>query len=528
MRHTASDEEAVKEGCHFSEEHAERATRFIETYCTPSTLGTTITLLPWQRDLVRSLFGWRRGDRPRFRRATISTAKKNGKTVLLSALLLYGMLGGITSSPFVVSASTSRENASQVYRELAHSIRTNAKLDKLCRCLDSYKEVRCRDKNARYRAFSADAGASEGENISLCCIDEVHAHVSDRLYRSLEYSSIARPEGLFVNISTAGSDLGHFWYETFRFAQQVQSGDIIDTTLLPYICTPDESDDIEDPKTWRKSNPSLGVSFSEEDFRRDYQRAKTGGTADLISWKRYRLNQWTTEEDAFIDGAKWDRCLAPMTDAELRNYPLYVGADLSMVTDPSSVACCWVLPDRKFYVKSHAWVCEQGVRNREQTNLPKYQLFAADDVMSITKGDCIDLLAVRKFIEHLRQNYNLKECVFDSYNCIEMAGELMNQGITVFRQPQNHKHYTAPCKDFSVAVDEGRIKHDGNRLLRWCLINTRLDVDSYGNCKPDRASSTEKIDAAVATLMAFGRAVTASVANRPSVYETRGLRIIKR
>jgi phage terminase large subunit-like protein len=524
-----SDIKALEEGCYFDPDAADRAVRFIEGYVIPSTIGKPIRLLPWQAEgVVRPLFGWKRPDgRLRYRRATISTAKKSGKTVLVSSLLAYGMLGGLCPSPFVASASTSRENASQVYRELAFSIRKNKKLNALCKCLDSLKEIRCKSKDARYRAFSADAGASEGENLSLCVNDETHAHVSDRLYRSLEYSTVARADGLFINCSTAGADQGHFWYDVFKYAQGVQSGEIIDTSSLPFICTiPDEAD-IEDPAVWKLTNPSLGVSFSEEDFRRDYERAKAGGTADLLSFKRYRLNMWCRAEDSFIDPAKFDLCFGPVTEAELKDKPLFVGADLSQTTDPCSVSCVWALGERKYFVRSHAWVCEEGVRRREQTNLPKYRQFQAEGTMTITPGTVNDYRRIKEHIQQLRQRYNLKEVIFDQYNAIEMATELMGDGLTVFRQPQNHRHYTAPMKEFEITLNEGRLQHDGNKLLRWALANTHLDVDAMGNCKPSRDKSLDKVDPAISTLMAFGRAVEVTVmGSKPSVYEGRGIFVL--
>lgn len=524
--YTASDHKAIEEGCYFDDASADRAVRYIEEYCTPSTLGVKIKLLPWQRDrIVRPLFGWKRADhRLRFKRATISMAKKNGKSLLSSAILSYAMFGGLCQSPFVASASTSRENASQIYRELAFSIRHHPKLKPICKCLDSSKEIKCRSKDARYRSFSADAGASEGENLSLCLVDETHAHQSDRLYRSLEYSTVARPDGLFVNVSTAGSDQGHFWYEVSRYASAVQSGEIIDTSLLAYVATTPEDADIEDPASWALSNPSLGTAFSTEDFRRDLDRAKAGGTADLLSFRRYRLNQWCRASDSYIDPIKYDRCLAPMTDAELAGLPLYVGCDLSQVADPSSISCVWSLPDKRYYVRNHSWVCEEGVRRREQTNLPKYRTFEADQVMTITPGTVNDYRKIKAHLLDLRTRYNLKEIIFDQFNALEMCAELMAEGITVYRQPQAHKYYTSPMKDFEVAITEGRILHDGNRLLRWALANTRMDIDKDGNCKPSRDKSLDKIDPAVSTLMSFGRAVACAVSSKIP-YQDRGVLI---
>jgi phage terminase large subunit-like protein len=522
--YSESDRKALEEGAYFDEAQADKAVRFIETYAIPSTVGKPIKLIPWQRDIVRRLYGWRLKDgRRRFKKVIISTAKKNGKTLLQSGILLYELAGNTTPSPFVVSASTTRENAGQVYRELAFSIRNNDKLNAICRCLDSYKEIRAKQKNARYKAFSADAGGAEGENISALLVDELHAHVSDRLYRALEYATIARPDGFTAIVSTAGRDQSTLWFDLFRYAQGVQDGSIIDTSVLPYICTAPLEADIEDPAVWRQANPSLDVAFSEDDFRRDLDRAKQEGTAGLLSFRRYRLNQWCQAEDAFIDPAKFDLCLSPMSDEQLKGFPLFVGCDLSQTTDPCAVSCVWALPDRRFYLRSHGWVCQEGVKRREETNLPKYEAYKADGHFTITSGTANDYRAIRSHLMELRRAFNLKEVVFDQYNALEMTAELMAEGITVYRQPQNHKHYTAPVKEFEIALTEGRVKHDGNKALRWALSNTRLDVDTYGNAKPSREKSTDKIDLSIATLMAFGRAVCENVnaQHRRSVYDER-------
>lgn len=518
---TASDREAVRQGCTFDTDAAERAVRFIETYAVPSTLGKPIKLIPWQRSFVERLYGWRlpSGTR-RHKKAILSTAKKNGKTLLQSGILLYEMLGTGTAAPFCVSASTTRENAGQLYRELAFSIRHNPKLARLCKCLDSGKEVRNKDKNRpafRYKAFSADAGAAEGENISALVVDELHAHVSDKLYRSLEYATIARPDGLVIVISTAGSDPSSLWADLFKYAQGVQAGDIVDTSLLPLVYSAPADADVDSPQTWYAANPSLGVSFSEDAFRRDLEAAKREGTAALLSWRRYRANSWVRADDSYLDPAVWDRCCGPVSEDVLRAAPLYVGVDLASTTDPCSVSCVWVLPNRRYYVRNHAWVCEDGVRRREQTNLPRYQTYAADGVLTVTKGSSADYWAVRSHVQDLAARYDVRAVVFDMHNAIEMTNELQAGGLRVERQSQYHRYYTAPVKEFELAVKEGRVSHDGNKMLRWALANTKLSVNADGDCKPDRGRSTDKIDPCVSTLMAFGRAVTEGSAAVPQV-----------
>ena len=123
------------------------------------------------------------------------------------------MLGAGVVAPFVASASTTKGNATQVYEQLAACIGRNKKLKAACRLIEYQKRIKVPDRRGEYRAFSADAPAAEGENLSAVIVDEVAAHRSPRLYRALEYATIGRPDGGFqVIISTAGDDLGHWYY----------------------------------------------------------------------------------------------------------------------------------------------------------------------------------------------------------------------------------------------------------------------------------------------------------------------------
>ena len=64
-------------------------------------------------------------------------------------------------------------------------------------------------------------------------------------------------------------------------------------------------------------------------------------------------------------------------------------------------------------------------------------------------------------------------------------------------------------------------------MLRWMMDNIHIRLDPAGNIKADKEKSTEKIDGAVATIMALDRAIrNGAVVNAESVYESRGLLFI--
>ncbi len=69
---------------------------------------------------------------------------------------------------------------------------------------------------------------------------------------------------------------------------------------------------------------------------------------------------------------------------------------------------------------------------------------------------------------------------------------------------------------------EERIAHGGHKVLRWMMDNVYIRQDPAGNIKMDKEKSTEKIDAAVATVMALDRAIR-NQGSEGSVYDGRGI-----
>ena len=89
----------------------------------------------------------------------------------------------------------------------------------------------------------------------------------------------------------------------------------------------------------------------------------------------------------------------------------------------------------------------------------------------------------------------------------------------LFSKPtEKHRLTTQPLEE--------RIAHRGHPVLRWMMDNIYVRTDPAGNIKPDKEKSTEKIDGAVATIMALDRAIRCGNDKTESVYDSRGLLFI--
>ena len=99
-------------------------------------------------------------------------------------------------------------------------------------------------------------------------------------------------------------------------------------------------------------------------------------------------------------------------------------------------------------------------------------------------------------------------------------------GFTVVPMGQGFASMSPPTKELMNLVLQKRFVHDGHPVLRWNMDNICIRTDPAGNIKADKSKSTEKIDGAIATIMALDRAIRCGNDNSASVYDDRGIFII--
>lgn len=521
---TEADRLAVAAGYYWDAAQADRVIRFAEKYIAPKYTRGAFQLFEWQRRFLMSLYGWRKpnGTR-RFRWAVLHVPKKNGKTLLVSVIAAYEMFAAGEPDALVVSASTCGENAKQVYEQLAATIEKREELAAIARPVESKRKIVVPKKGAEYRALSAEGRSHEGYNCSCVIVDEAHAHRSQALFNCLRYSTAGRANGLVVIISTAGDDLTHFYYGFVRRARNVVAGLDTDPTFYAEVYEADpEKDDLADPAVWKRCNPSLDLypGYDTETLRGDYLGAKDQ-VAEWLNFQRYRLNIFRRDEDqAWIDLPTWDRLAVPVPDAELVGRPCFLAFDGSQTTDPSTVAAVWRTGEQTFHVKSWAWVAEEGVRKREQTNLPRYEQYAEAGCMTITDGGQMDKWAIRQHIRAVRDaGHDIQAVALDATGWQVWGAELRDDdGFEMAAFPQRMEFFAEPTREFAAAVAAGTLTHDGGAWLRNCIHSVRLVTDMENRSRPARRKSVDKIDGAVAAVMAFGLAYksTAPDAGRDS------------
>lgn len=88
-----------------------------------------------------------------------------------------------------------------------------------------------------------------------------------------------------------------------------------------------------------------------------------------------------------------------------------------------------------------------------------------------------------------------------------MVQNLEGMGFTVVPFGQGFKDMSPPTKELIKLTLEKKLAHGGHPVLRWMMDNIFIRQDPAGNIKADKEKSTEKIDGAIATIMALDRAI---------------------
>lgn len=510
---------------------ADYAVAFIENLChTKGTwAGKPFELIDWQEQIIRDLFGTLKPNGYRqFNTAYIEIPKKQGKSELAAAVALLLTCGDGEERAEVYGCAADRQQAAIVFDVAADMVRMCPALSKRVKILASQKRLIYTPTNSFYQVLSAEAYSKHGFNIHGVVFDELHTQPNRKLFDVMtKGSGDARMQPLYFLITTAGTDTHSICYETHQKAKDIIEGRKIDPTFYPVIYGADESDDWTDPKVWKKANPSLDITVGIDKVKAACESAKQN-PGEENAFRQLRLNQWVKQAVRWMPMEKWDKCAFSVDEDELEGRVCYGGLDLSSTTDITAFVLVFPPLDEedKYIILPYFWIPEENLTLRVNRDHVPYDVWERQGYLQTTEGNVVHYGFIEKFIEKLGERFNIREIAFDRWGAVQMVQNLEGMGFTVVPFGQGFKDMSPPTKELMKLVLEQKIAHGGHPVLRWNIDNIYIRTDPAGNIKADKEKSTEKIDGAVATIMALDRAIRCGNDHGVSVYDERGLLFI--
>jgi len=259
-----------------------------------------LQLLTWQRYALRYALACDRAGVPAWRHVVLSTARQNGKTTLVRALLDWSLMLPGPLWQTVIGLAYDRRQAARIYHDVLVDV------EGLGAYVTMYNGIRG-PAGTYYDVASREARNNlRGLSVDLAVFDEVATHATTDVFDALLPTMATRPTALLVGLSTAGSEhsvLLRDWYDTG--VRAAAGGIPIPGYGMLWWAAP-EGASPDDPAAIAAANPSLRELLQPRALA--YERARLGDGA----WARERLNLWTVSEESIIPGPYWHARTDPL------------------------------------------------------------------------------------------------------------------------------------------------------------------------------------------------------------------------
>lgn len=466
-------------------------------------------LTPVQCFQFAAIMGFRSEGRRVVREAVLYVPRKFSKTTSSAAFAVYDLLYGDSNAESYTGANSS-DQAKKCFDVIRGCVR---KLDpRGLRYVVNEQVVKSRrsDRQAFCQCLTANARTKDGLNASTVIMDEYSQARDSGLLTVLTTSMGVRENPLTVIITTASDVFDGPFYQMLQGCKRVllEDGDGGggDDSLFAHLFEPDVGDPEDSEATWRKVHPHMGVTVSEDFYRREWHKARRDGAEALLAFRTKLLNVYTVNErKSWIPATLAREISVPFDAMALPGRPdAMVAIDLSESDDFSAVTAGVYFPDwRGFRFHTSYFFPEGALPGHPNERL--YRAWAEGGHLTLTPGAAIDYRVIVEHVMGLSRRLRVLGVGYDSWKSTECVNMLRAAGgaAAVKSVSQTYGAFTAPVETFEHGVKTGKIEINDNPINWYCFGNAVLDYDRMENCKPVKRRHNDKIDGVVTMLMSL-------------------------
>lgn len=486
-------------------EKAARVCRFIELlpHIEGAKAGQALALEPWQIFRLTAVFGWVKRDTGtrRFRKAYTEVPRGNGKSTESAALGLYMAFADGEGGAEAYSAATKKDQAKEIWEPAWHMVRKSEGLQRRFGVKTAAHAIHQLSTASRFVPLSADDDSLDGLNIHIALIDELHAHKTRGVHDVLETGLGKRTQSMLWEITTAGFNRTGICYEVRTYITKILERVIEDESYFGIIYTIDEDDDWTAEEALVKANPNWGVSV-DIDMVRSSQRKAMQLPSAVNNFLIKHLCCWVSAETAWMDMRAWDACAdhSLALDA-FEGQPCIAALDLASKTDVAALVLLFER-DGKYYIFGKYYVPEAAA---EESRNSQYSGWVRSGRLIATPGNITDYSYIENDLAALKSRFEFTEIAYDPFQATQFATRMAAEGFPMVEMGQSVRNLSEPMKEFEARVLSGGLVHDGCPVLAWMVSNVVCHRDVKDNVYPRKERDENKIDGAVAGIMAVGR-----------------------
>lgn len=470
-----------------------------------------MVLMEWQKAFIETIYSFKMSRDlvdegkviDRFKKILLLIARKNTKSQTCSGLGLSEFIIGNEGSDIVCSSNDDNQ-ASLVYDDI-DTMRLLIDPDEL----DTHRNQRFilnKVTNTKIFKLSDRTRNKEGRNIDFAIVDEVHEMKNNVIVKSIEQSQSLKDNPKLILITTEGFVDGGFLDKELTTARAIVKGEddsISAKRYLPWLYTQDSEQEVfNDPGTWVKSNPTLGIvkkySYLEEqvDLAKKSKADRIFVLAKDFNFRQNVAVAWLNLEDYNYN--------CTFDPEELRGSFVLGHVDLAQTND---LVCAEALTvkDGVKYILQMYFIPERKLlpENDDHNAGAKYKEWVDAGYMKIAGVEDVDLSRVAEWFYSLYNDYGIKlyKCGYDQrfskewLTAMETYGWFKGDDIELVLQ--NAETLSNAIYLTEAELKAQKINYNNNPVMRWCLGNSCLKVNEKRQALIVKTNDAKKIDGSV-------------------------------
>lgn len=476
--------------------------------------GQPMKLMIWQKAFIEALYSFKMARElkengkiiDRFKKALLLIARKNTKSETCSALGNAEFIVGNDGADIVCSSNDDAQ-ASIVYDAIDTMRQLYDPKD-----LDTKRNQRFilnKATNTKIFKLSDRTRNKEGRNIDWAILDEAHEMATNVIAKSIEQSQSLKENPKFIIITTEGFVNDGYLDNELKVARAIIKGEddsISATRFLPWLYTQDSEQEIfQNPKSWQKSNPTIGI-IKRWDYLEEQVDLAKKSKADRIfvlskdfNTKQNGVESWLNVEDYAYN--------ATFNIEDLRGSFCLGHVDLAETTDLCCAKALVMKPnDPTKYILTQYFIPQRKleVDNDDHGAGAKYKEWAQAGYITIGEGNDLDLSLPADWFFKLQKEYGIKlyKCGYDQRFAKDWLAAMDSYGWTKQYDDVEMVLQNAQTLNNALLLVEADLKaqlinYNENPVDKWCFSNSCLKVNDLRQAIIIKTENAKKIDGSV-------------------------------
>lgn len=482
--------------------------------------GKPMKLMLWQKAFIEALYSFKmarelkdnKKEIDRFKKALLLIARKNTKSETCSALGNAEFITGNEGADIVCSSNDDAQ-ASIVYDAMDTMRMLYDPQD-----LDTKRNQRFmlnRSTNTKVFKLSDRTKNKEGRNIDWAILDEIHEMQTNIIAKSIEQSQSLKDNPKLIEITTEGFVIDGYLDEELRQARAIIAGEddsVSAARFLPWLYTQDSEQEIfQNPRSWVKSNPTLGQikrwDYLEEQV--DLAKKSKANRIFVLS-KDFNIKQNSAQSWLNIEDYDYKAVFDP---EELRGSFCLGHVDLAETTDLCCAKALVIKPgDKTKYILTQYFIPQSKLEpeNDDRHAGAKYKEWAQKGYITISEGNENDLALVAQWFYKLQKEQGIKlyKCGYDQRFAKDWLRAMEEYGWSKQYEDVEMILQNAPTLNNALLLVEADLKsqlinYNDNPVDKWCFSNACLKLNDQRQALCVKTENAKKIDGAVTLISLY-------------------------